>query len=589
MADRVTHGHFETFARARLEFVRNIAALSERPEYLEVSIFIFYHFCLRGLLLTLRVNLLCVTYKGVISHIYYTHSFSLSLSFSPSQSLLDEDAFGMLRGLLHDKVPTVQQTAALAVGRMAGFSTELSEELVKSGILEMLTASMRGSTAGHMKAGAFVIRSVAKHSEILCQCCVESGCCQTLSYCMEQLDTSVREAAAQSLATIALHNGSQATEVVSAGALPLLIAAMQEPEPALKKACAACLGEVAKHSSELALAVTQAGGLAALTQLMRHPEAKVRRQVCHSLAQIVKHTSSLAEAAVDARAFPNVLVCMQDADVQVRRNAAICMREVVKHSEQLASVVVECGGVGSAVEFVTSKASGADRLAAVMALGFISAYSEGLSQRVIDAAGVPALKEVLLEESEDHIKAAAVWALGQAGRHTPSHARALAEADVLRHVLSALLADASSDDLREKSKRCLKAVVAQCDHVMAMQSLLSNAPGNIAKAILRQIANVLRSDNIQRKNFLASGGLKLIQTIGGGANTTGRVNARTAAAVDPEIEELVSDINKFFPAEVVAYCRPDYLTKLADRILKESKQEGLEERKEWLKSKGGEL
>jgi len=39
MADRVTHGHFETFARARLEFVRNIAALSERPEYLEVSYF----------------------------------------------------------------------------------------------------------------------------------------------------------------------------------------------------------------------------------------------------------------------------------------------------------------------------------------------------------------------------------------------------------------------------------------------------------------------------------------------------------------------------------------------------------------------
>ena len=38
MADRVTHGHFETFARARLEFVRNIAALSERPEYLEVSL-----------------------------------------------------------------------------------------------------------------------------------------------------------------------------------------------------------------------------------------------------------------------------------------------------------------------------------------------------------------------------------------------------------------------------------------------------------------------------------------------------------------------------------------------------------------------
>ncbi len=37
MAARVCHAHFEKFAQARLEFVRNIAALAERPEYLEVS------------------------------------------------------------------------------------------------------------------------------------------------------------------------------------------------------------------------------------------------------------------------------------------------------------------------------------------------------------------------------------------------------------------------------------------------------------------------------------------------------------------------------------------------------------------------
>jgi len=534
MADRVAHGHFETFARARLEFVRNIASLSERPEYLE--------------------------------------------------SLLDEDAFGMLRGLLHDKVPTVQQTAALAVGRMAGFSTELSEELVKSGILEQLTASMRGSTGGHMKAGAFVIRSVAKHSEDLCQYCVEAGCCETLAFCMEQLDTSVREAAAQSLATIALHAGAQAARVVASGALPLLVAAMQEPEPALKKAAAACLGEVAKHSPELAAAVVQAGGLPALTALMRHGEAKVRRQVCNSLAQIVKHTPSLAEAAVDARAFPVTLVCMQDADAGVRRNAAVCMREVVKHSEQLASVVVECGGVGSAIEYITSRARGADRLAAVMSLGFISAYGEGLAQRVIDAAGVPALKDVMLEEKEDHIRAASVWAVGQTGRHSPSHARALAEADVLRHVLDAHLADESSDDLREKSKRCLKAVVAQCDHVMALQSLLAAAPGNIAKAILRQVTSVLRVDNEQRKQFLASGGLKLVQTLiisAGGPSGHG-AGRPTPAASDPELVELVNDVNMCFPAEVVQYCRPDYLHRLGERIRAEVKEEAVADRKQWI-------
>jgi len=36
MASRVTHGHFERFAQHRLDFVRNIAALAEREDYLEV-------------------------------------------------------------------------------------------------------------------------------------------------------------------------------------------------------------------------------------------------------------------------------------------------------------------------------------------------------------------------------------------------------------------------------------------------------------------------------------------------------------------------------------------------------------------------
>jgi 3-methyladenine DNA glycosylase AlkD len=517
----------------------------------------------------------------------------------------------MLKGLLHDKVPTVQQTAALAVGRMAGFSTELSEELVTAGILEQLTASMRGSLPGHMKAGAFVIRSVAKHGEDLCGCCLDAGCASTLTHCMEQLDTSVREAAAQSIATLALHCAPQAEAVVQAGALPLLVAALQEPEPALKKAAAAALGEVAKHSPELADAVVSAGALGVLTALLRHPEPKVRRQACSTLAQVVKHTPPLAESAVEANMFPVVLVCMQDSDETVRRNAAICVREVVKHSEQLASVVVECGGVGSCVEFITSRARGTDRLAAVMALGFIAAYSEGLAARVVDAAGVPALKDVLLGEGEeDHVRAAAVWALGQTGRHTPTHARALAEGDVLRHVQAALLAEESSDDLREKSKRCLKAVVAQCDHVMALQSLLATAPGNIVKVILRQLTSVLRDDNEQRKQFLASGGLKLVQVIGihgpgtglaaagGGATMTmGRSGAgggatrasrgHGGAEVDPEIVDLVTELNGCYPAEVVAYCRPDYMEKLAAKIHGDAQEENRAARKQWIASQAG--
>lgn len=83
MAARIVRAQFEQFTQARLAFVRSIADLSERPDYLE--------------------------------------------------ALLAEDAFEALKPMLHDKVATVQQTAALALGRMAGCSVEVAIELVKAG------------------------------------------------------------------------------------------------------------------------------------------------------------------------------------------------------------------------------------------------------------------------------------------------------------------------------------------------------------------------------------------------------------------------------------------------------------------------
>ena len=83
MAARIVRAQFEQFTQARLAFVRSIADLSERRDYLE--------------------------------------------------ALLAEDAFEALKPMLHDKVATVQQTAALALGRMAGCSVEVAIELVKAG------------------------------------------------------------------------------------------------------------------------------------------------------------------------------------------------------------------------------------------------------------------------------------------------------------------------------------------------------------------------------------------------------------------------------------------------------------------------
>lgn len=87
------------------------------------------------------------------------------------------------------------------------------------------------------------------------------------------------------------------------------------------------------------------------------------------------------------------------------------MREIVKHSSELAQLVVNAGGVGALVEFVSCQ-RGAARLPGVMAIGFIASFSETLALTIITAKGVTPLVSCLASEEEDHILAATVWTIG---------------------------------------------------------------------------------------------------------------------------------------------------------------------------------
>ena len=75
----------------------------------------------------------------------------------------------LLRPLLLDIVPSVQQTAALALGRLANYSDDLAEAVVKGDILPQLVYSLAEQNRFYKKAAAFVLRAVAKHSPPLAQ------------------------------------------------------------------------------------------------------------------------------------------------------------------------------------------------------------------------------------------------------------------------------------------------------------------------------------------------------------------------------------------------------------------------------------
>merc|ERR1719157_249314 len=179
-----------------------------------------------------------------------------------------------------------------------------------------------------------------------------------------------------------------------------------------------------------------------------------------------------------------------------------------------------------------------------MAIGYIAAFSETLALAVIVSKGVAPLRDALTSEPEDHIKAAAAWSLGQIGRHTPDHARALAEADVLRRLLAVYLHTDSSDDLKTKAKRALKSVIQKCTHLPALEPLLQEAPPNILKYVVQQFAKVLPNDLNARRSFVQSGGLQKIQEVN--------------ADVGSKLHDYIDEINMLYPPEIVQYYSPNY-------------------------------
>lgn len=70
------------------------------------------------------------------------------------------------------------------------------------------------------------------------------------------------------------------------------------------------------------------------------------------------------------------------------------------------------------------------------------------------------------------MKSATAWTLGQLGRHTPDHAKAVADTGVLP-VLVTLENDAhSTEDLKGKCRKALKAVVAKLTFMPALDALV---------------------------------------------------------------------------------------------------------------------
>jgi hypothetical protein len=505
---------FEDYQKARFSFVQTIADLATRPQ-----------------------NIIALHSAGVMS---------------------------LLRPLLLDSVQVIQQSAALAIGRLANYSEEIAESVIQNDIITQLIYSLSNQNRFYKKAACYVLRAVAKHSDRLADDVVKSGALDPLIQNLSEFDVGVKESAAWALGYIAKHSDALAQQVVEAKAVFPLIMCLQEPEITLKRACSQTLSYICQHSEGLATQIADSG-IDKICFYLTYNDVSLKRNICLLLGNIAKHSSDLADKVWSNLSNPKyLLACLLDSDLIIKKNAAFCICEIVNKGFDKAKNVVNIGGLAILTNLI-STIKGEARLFGIIALGFIAAHDEKLAEAIINCETIPHLKDALENETEHNLKAAACYALGKIGQHAPKHAERITEYKVLPTMLRYLNDPESSEDLKLKSKKSLKLIIQNCGRLEHLEPLIPEAPVKILKKILDRFELHMKTDKEQnkgfKKRFYESGGLKTLLEIQKKYNDTEHFKDK-----DREDLKKITDIAMLYDPEIIKFLSPDYRKNMLEEI-----------------------
>ena len=494
---------------------------------------------------------------------------------SKSQNIEALNAAGvmaLLRPLLLDTVPSIQQSAALAIGRLANYSEELATSVVENNIIPQLIFSLSKPNKFFKKVTCYVFKSVAKHSALLAEEVVKSGALEPLVECLDEFDTGVKEAASWALGFIAKHSPELAHKVIQARAVDSLVLCLQEPDLLLKRASALTLSYIASHSEQLAKPVAEFG-LDTIIFFLSYNDTQLKRNICQLLGNIARHSAELAAQIIARIQNPQKLLnCLKYPDDIVKKNAAFCICELVNKSPENAQVICDSGGAGILVDYITN-VKGDARLYGILALGFIASFKKELAWTVIEAKAINQLFDALHNEINPQIKAAACYSLGHIGRHSTKHAKEVSDANVLSLMLYYYQDKKMNDYLRNKAKSSLKKIINNCDNLSALEPLLQVSPDKILKHILNQYIKYLKTNNTELKNFIQNGGLQKLQEL--------RFDEKIKASpIRAKLLRLINTINSYYPPEIVKYYTPEDKLEEYEKAPEELENKGDEESNE---------
>nr|CAH7723586.1 unnamed protein product [Callosobruchus chinensis] len=465
----------------------------------------------------------------------------------------------LLRPLLTDPCVQIQQCAAVALGKLVHNDAAIADQLLEQNFVPIFLNNLTIGNKYQKKAILFALRSICKHSDRNTLAVINAGGLQAMINCLEDFEVTVKEAAAWGIGYIARHNRALAKACVDAGAVPLLMLCLQEPELNLKQIAASALSDIARHSVELAQNIVDSGVISFLAKNLSNTDERLKKQILCCLSSCAKHSTDLAETVVEAEIFPSVLLHLAHPCNQVRRNAANLVRDVVKHSLELTQLVVNTGGIHALMEVLHQEDGMNDaKLPSITALGFISAHCDQLAMSIVGCKCVVVLGKILNESTDDRLLSVTAWTLGQIGKHSPEHSHAVAAANIFPKLVELYISNESSEDLKHKCKNCLKLCLQKCLLISALEPLLYDAPPNILKYVLGQYSKVLPQDPKARRMFVTSGGLKKVQEMEAKPGST--------------LFEYINIVNSCFPEEIVRYYSPGYPETLLDKVEQYSPQ-----------------
>lgn len=470
----------------------------------------------------------------------------------------------LLKPLLHDNVPSVQQTAAVAIGRLASHNENVARDVVEEGILTDLVVSLGSENAYARKASAFVLRSVAKHSvELATTITKENGTIEALKSCLDDIDPAVKEAGVWAVDYIARHNRELAKTVAGhAGMVKSIVLCLEEPEQSLKRVAACALCDIAKHSAALAQQVVDAKALVSFDVLLNADDVKLQQHVCASVAQIVKHSEALCDQVVKTGVLRRVLLCVRSSNAAVRHNAMICVRETAKRSEKQCDAIVQDGGVKTILDVVQEHRHSSVCLPGAMALGHIASFSESNASKIYNLRGTRILQNILVDaETGNETRAAVAWSLGHIASHSTKLGDAMCNESILHDLIAIYLDNKGTVDVKRRSREASKMLISNCTAIDKLRYAMDEKDDSLKlkKYTLQRFKKLLPENFKLKREFVESGMLRVIQEL------EGKPGGGTSAE-DQAISELIQDVKKCFPAALVQSQSSRYGEELLNRF-----------------------